>query len=98
MVKFWSLKGQCENSENRRLFDHRFPRKHRNYNLRREKADSDYNYKRRETVVGSHVPIITAVRILRGEMIERKSFCHVFIIYLISNFPLPASDALARAG
>ena len=43
------------------MFHHRFPRKHRNYNLRREKADSDYNYKRRETVVGSHVPIITAV-------------------------------------
>ena len=43
------------------MFHHRFPRKHRNYNLRREKADSDYNYKRRETVVGSHVPIIIAV-------------------------------------
>ena len=47
---------QYEKSENRR-----FPRKYWNYNLRREKVDSDYNYKRRETVVGSHVPIIIAV-------------------------------------
>ena len=53
--------GQYEKSENRRLFHHSFPRKHRNYNLRRERVGSDYNYKRRETVVGSHVPIIIAV-------------------------------------
>ena len=37
------------------------PRNIRNYNLRREKADSDYNYKRCETVVGSHISTIIAV-------------------------------------
>ena len=37
------------------------PRNIRNYNLRCEKADSDYNYKRCETVVGSHISTIIAV-------------------------------------
>ena len=37
------------------------PRNIRNYNLRCEKSDSDYNYKRCETDVGSHISTIIAV-------------------------------------
>ena len=65
-VKFWSLKSpvNVKSPKKEVISPTNFgcaPRNTRNYNLRREKADSDYNYKRCETVVGSHISTIIAV-------------------------------------
>ena len=64
-VLVFEKSGQCEKSEKTEVISPTnlgcAPRNTRNYNLRREKADSDYNYKRCETVVGSHISTIIAV-------------------------------------